>query len=118
MVLNLDDAATPANFLVAYHDGTNATLLKCVAGTYTSVITAVAAYAANKTMRVVKDGTSVSLFYNGAKVGTTQTVSDAGIISNTLHGLFSTYASNILDNFSVFPRGNGSEYSKLDKWIK
>jgi len=114
LVLNLDSAASPANFLLAYVDSTNAYLAKCVSGSYTTLISAAVTYGAGKTLRVVKDGTSVNLFYGGAKVGTTQTVSDAGIISNTLHGLFSTYASNTLDNFTVMARGNGNEYSALD----
>ena len=101
LVLNLDSAASPANFVIAYHDGTNAKLDKCVAGTYTSVISAAAAYSAGKTLRVVKSGTSYSLYYNGNQIGTTQTVSDAGIINNTLHGLFSTYSGNQLDNYSL-----------------
>ncbi len=116
LVLCLDDAATPANFLIAYHDGTKAHLEKCVAGTYTSLISAAAAYSANATLRVIKDGTSVDLFYNEVKVGTTQTVSDAGIKDNTIHGLFSTYPGNTLDNFMLFPRKEG--YSILDKWTK
>jgi len=33
LVLNLDSVATPANFVIGYHDGTNAKLEKCVAGT-------------------------------------------------------------------------------------
>ncbi len=104
VVINLDSAATPANFIIAYHDGTNAHLDKCVAGVYTSLVNAAAAYAASATIRVIKDGTSVSLYYNNAKVGTTQTVADAGIIGNTLHGLFSTYVSNTMDNFTVYAR--------------
>lgn len=101
LVLNLDDADSPANFVIAYHDGTNAKLDKCVAGTYTSVISAAAAYSAGKILRVVKSGTSYSLYYNDVQVGTTQTVSDAGIVSNTRHGLFSTYSGNQLDNYSL-----------------
>ncbi len=116
LVLCLDSAASPANFLIAYHDGTKAHLEKCVAGTYTELIAATATYSANATLRVIKDGNSWDLFYNGAKVGTTQTVSDAGIKDNTIHGLFSTYASNTMDNFTIFPRKTG--YSILNKWIR
>lgn len=101
LVLNLDDAAAPANFVIAFHDGVKAQLWKCVAGTYTSVISANAVYAANATLRVVKSGTSYSLYYNGNQIGTTQTISDAGIINNTLHGLFSTYASNTMDDYRL-----------------
>ena len=39
-------------------------------------------------------GNSVSAYYDGTQVGSTVTVSDAGITGNKNHGLFSTYASN------------------------
>jgi hypothetical protein len=118
MVLNLDDKDTPANFVIAYHDGTNARLEKCVAGVYTTVITAVAAYAAGANLVVVKDGTSYALYYNNLQVGATSTISDAGIISNTLHGMFSTYSGNQLDNFQCFPRGTNGEFWSLEEFTR
>jgi len=114
LVLNLDSAASPANFVVGYHNGTNAVLAKCVAGVWTTVISAAATYSSGATLRVVKDGTSYALFYNNSKVGSTSTISDAGIISNTLAGLFSSYSSNTLDNFQLFARGVENQYSALD----
>ncbi len=109
LVVNLDSAATPANFVIAYHDGTNCKLEKCVAGTYTTVITAAATYSAGAELRVIKDGTAYRLYYNNALVGT-GTIADAGIISNTLHGLFSTYSANTLDNLTIYARGTAGEY--------
>ena len=47
------------------------------------------------------DGNNVSAYYNGTQVGTTQTVSDAGIVSNTRHGLFSTYAANTFAGYTA-----------------
>jgi len=41
-------------------------------------------------------------------IGSEQTVSDAGIISNTKHGLFSTYSGNTFDNFTLWARGSGT----------
>ena len=101
LVLCLDDASSPANFLIAYHDGTKAHLDKCVAGTYTSLINTTTTYSSGATLKVIKSGTSVSLYYNGSQVSTTQTVSDASIINNIIHGLFSTYSGNTLDNYSI-----------------
>lgn len=115
LVLNLDSAGTPANFVIAYLDGNgNAKLEKCVAGTYTSVISATVTYSAGATIRVIKNGTSYSLFYNGAAVGSTSTISDVGVVGNTLHGLFSTSALNSLDNFQIFPVGTSNEFGGLD----
>jgi len=116
LVLNLDDKDSPANFVIAYHDGTMVYLEKCVAGTYTTVQSTVVAYAAGATLVVIKDGTSYSVYYNNAQVGTTRTIADAGIVDNTLHGMFSTYEGNQLDNFLLMPRGTGNEYNTLDRW--
>lgn len=115
LVLNLDSAATPANFVIAYHNGTNCLLEKCVAGVYTTVISAAATYSAGAVLRVIKDGTAYRLYYNNALVGT-GTISDAGIVSNARHGLFSTYSGNSFDNFVVWARGTGGEYSALDSF--
>jgi hypothetical protein len=110
LVLNLDSAAAPANFVIAYHDGVNAKLDKCVAGVYTQMISSAATYAAGARLVVSKSGDKYRLFYNDVLVGAEQTIADAGIVSNKLHGLFSTYASNSLDNFVVWAKGNGGEY--------
>ena len=83
---------------------TIAQLVRCVAGVYTDIISASVTYAAGATLRVIKDGTSYSLYYNNIQVGTTQTISDAGIVDNTIHGLFSTYSGNTLDNLVIYPR--------------
>lgn len=115
LVLNLDSAATPANFVIAYLDGAgNARLDKYVAGTRTSVISAAVTYSAGATLRVIKDGTSYRLFYNGAAVGSVSTISDAGIVDNTLHGLFSTSPLNSADHFCVMPVGSNNEFAGLD----
>lgn len=116
LCLNLDSASSPANFVLAYHDMMNACLLKCVAGVYTSLIATGATYSAGARLVVTKDGTAYRLYYNNALVGTEQTIADAGIISNTLHGLFSTDASNTLDDFVMYARGNEGQYASLDRY--
>ena len=79
----LDDAATPANYLHAYVDQTDgkAYLLKVVGGVTTELIgTAITYGAADQLRVVVSPGTSglsnaqVALYYDGAKIGDTQTV--------------------------------------------
>jgi len=114
LVLNLDSAASPANFVVGYHNGTNAILEKCVAGVYTTLISAAATYGAGNILRVIKDGQKYRLYYNNALIGAEATISDAGIINNRLHGLFSTYNGNSLDQYVIFARGTQGEYAVLD----
>lgn len=101
VVVNLDSITVPNNFVIAYHDGVAMHLDKRVGGTYTSLINIVTTYSANAIIRVTKSGTTYTLFYNGTQVGTPQTISDAGIISNTIHGIFSTHSVNTLDDFSL-----------------
>lgn len=96
----LDSATSPANFIIAYLDGAgNVKADKCVGGTYTNIISGAVTYAAGRVLRLVCAGNDVSCYYNGVQVGSTQTVSDAGIVSNVRHGKFSTYASNTLANY-------------------
>lgn len=116
VVVNLDSAANPQNFIMAYihrSSTTYAYLDEYVAGTLTNKIAATVTYAAGAQLRVIRDGTSCSVFYNGTQVGTLQSMSAN---TNTLHGLFSTSPLNSLDNFAIYPRGNGGEYIALDKW--
>lgn len=113
IVTNLDSTSTPANFLIAYHDGTNVKLDKNVGGTYTNLISSAATYGAGYTLRVITyhsdaNTLKVRVYYNNALIGSEQTVTDVGIISNTKHGLFSTYSGNSFDNFTLWPRGSGT----------
>jgi len=122
-ITNLDDDAAPANFLIAYHDGTNAHLEKCVAGTYTSLINAAAAYAAGRVPRIhtYRDGANLKarLYYNDALIGAEQTIADAGIVDNVIHGQMSTNPVNRLDTFQLFARGEEGQYNAfLDKVVK
>ena len=118
VAMNWDSDSSPANGVIAYHDGTNARLEKNVAGTWTEVISAAATYSANAKIRIIKDGTSYSLYYNGAKIGATVTISDAGVKDNKYHGTFDTYASNTIDNVLFRPRGSDGEYNVLDMFIQ
>lgn len=119
LILKLDSQASPANFILALltNGGNTCTLHKCVAGTYTQLISTAVTYSAGAILRVILDGSAVRLYYNGVQVGTTQTVSDGGIINNVLHGIFSTDAGNVLDNLRLWSRGNDGSYSQLDSYI-
>lgn len=83
------------------------------ATTWTNLIYADFTYSSGATLRVItyhSDASTlkVRVYYNNALIGTEQTVTDAGIISNNKHGLFSTYSGNSLDNFTLFPRGSST----------
>lgn len=101
VVVCLDSESSPANFILGTHDGGRVRLDKVVAGTRTSLIDTAVAFSASAELAVIKDGTSVKLYYNGVQRGTTQTVSDAGIISNTKHGAFSLDSGIGLSNLTI-----------------
>jgi lysophospholipase L1-like esterase len=101
IVANLDSAASPANFILATYGGsTYPYLYKCVAGTYTTLVSTTAvSCGATSRLGIYKVGTSVSMWYGGAQVGTTQTISDVPAAAR--HGIFSTHAGNQLAAFCV-----------------
>lgn len=102
VVANLDNPTSPANFVFASHDGTTARLTKCVGGTYTDLVSDAATYVAGATIEIrrLASTNTYQLWYNGSQIGTNQTISDAGIVSNILYGYFNTYAGNSLSGFS------------------
>jgi hypothetical protein len=102
VVALLDSASNPQNFLIAYHNGTSVLLDKCVGGVYTNLVTTTVAFSANAQIEIRRpSGNTFQLWYGGTQRGTDQTVSDAGIISNTRYGLFSTHSANTFSEFSL-----------------
>lgn len=90
VVICLDSRTNPKYFILASHVGTRILLTKCVNGTCTELIATSSTAVDGQSIAVTKSGTTVTLYYNEVQIGTPQTVSDAGIISNTLYGMFST----------------------------
>ena len=107
--MSFDSVASPANGVIAYHDGTYAYLEKIVGGVWnvTPLIKQAVAYGAGKKLKVVKSGTQYSLYYDDVQMGSTVTISDAGIISNVLHGGFSTYEGNDVGTLEITPYYSG-----------
>ena len=114
LVVCLDSAASPANFIIVYLDGAgNVKADKCVAGTYTNVLSGAVTYGAGYTLHVdINDGVG-RVIYNNLLVGTF-TVADAGVKDNLLHGLFSTYSANSFDNYRLWAKGTGGEHAALE----
>lgn len=113
LVLGLDSAASPANFLIVYVrlDGLGNKVMvdKCLAGTYSNLngggvtMSGNTVYGAGKILRVVKSGANVDVYYNGYQVGTTIALTagtDDAIINGTRHGMFTPKGGgNRLDDF-------------------
>ena len=105
LVLNLDSTSSPANFIIVYHDGTSVKVDEAVAGVYTNKQTTTVTYSAGATLRAIREGTKLRVYYNNALVGAELTMTAN---TNTKHGLFSTYSGNTFDDFTLWPRGSGT----------
>lgn len=104
-----------SNYLYAEHDGTNAYLKQVLAGVTTTLITAAATYSANARLIVDLNETAGRLYWNNALVGTTSSI-NAGLTA-TAHGIRSTDTGGIqLDDFVVYAKGSGGEYSILNQY--
>lgn len=93
------------NYIYAGHDGTNAYMVKRVAGVETTVATAAVAFGAGG-LRVRLSGTGARMYWNNALVQAAVTVGDAALQTSGKHGLYTTNTGNTFDNAVVFAGGN------------
>lgn len=102
--VNLDSQTNPQNYILVYvrglPGGAKIYIDTCLAGVYSSYSAAVwngsaATWNDGDELKVVKAGTSYTVYQNGVKVGVTQTIDQAAIKNNTLHMQFSNYKSNL-----------------------
>lgn len=102
VIWNLDDAATPANFGMAYMDGTYLVVDKNVNGIYSNLASVTQAVTPDQILRIENPaGTNaLSIKYNGVEKAT-PTIADASVIGNTGIALFSTEASNAISKVTI-----------------
>lgn len=111
LILKADNTTNPQNFVVAYitNGGSNgwgiAALCKVINGAWTTLFADHLAsyntqYAVGGILKVIAHENEVSLYYRDTLL-TTVTVSDPEIIGNTIHGLFSTFEEDSIDNFLI-----------------
>lgn len=104
-----------SNYVYAYHDGTNAAMVKVVAGTPTTLTTAAAAYSAGANLVAMCDGTEFTVWYNNTLIGTG---TDPALPGGTRIGLYTTDTGNSFDNFNAWARGTEGQYSAaLDRFL-
>ncbi len=103
------------NYLYVVHNGTNLQFYQRVAGVETPLVNAAATYAVGAVIRCILSGTNGAVYYNGAQVGTTQTVPAS---SSPNHGLYFKDTDSTLDDLVIWPRGTNNEYGSLDKYFQ
>lgn len=99
--INVDDPSNPLNAVIVQIDGNQIELYKLVNGTYSRVYQSALAWVDGDELGVDKSETNYILYRNGAKIGTTQTISDATIINNTNHLQFSTHPGGVFSSFFI-----------------
>ena len=101
VAVNINDPTTPTSGVIAYTRSGTVSLWKYVNGTPTGLIFETsAAYEAGGVIEIRTPSTNTyQLWYRGTQVGADQIISDAAIVSNTYHGLF-TASSGV--RFDVF----------------
>lgn len=102
IIWNLDDPTTPANFGMAYMNGTNLIVDKNVAGTYSNLASVAQAVTQDQILRIENPAGSnvLNILYNGVSKAT-PTIADASIIGNSGIALFSTEANNAISKVVI-----------------
>lgn len=97
VVICLDNTSSPTSFIVGFTNGNACFLYELSAGTYTKHIdnTSVT-FVDGAPLEVRKNGTTVSLWYNGTQVSTDKTVSAT---TGKNHGLFAGYGADTFQDF-------------------
>jgi hypothetical protein len=96
------DSILKANYIIAFHDGVNVRMLKCVAGSLSVLVNIPVAFVTNAELELRRpSGNNFEVWYNGVKVGLTQTINDATIINNTNAGILSTYTANRISEMRI-----------------
>jgi hypothetical protein len=124
LALCVDDAQNPQNLITAVIEGSDVYVDKCVGGTWTRLIETAITYGAAKELRIItwRDGSDLKLlaYYDDIQEGSEQTISDAGIVDNTIHGMIATDADTPtqINNFCLFARGEDGEYNQLARYTR
>lgn len=114
VILSVDSQTTPENFILVLLDGSNyIRVRKCVSGVLSTLSSTSYTYVANATLRIRKSGSAVRVYYNNSLIGSELTISDGAIVNNTLHGIFSSNASNTFDNFTIYAVGTDGSYNAV-----
>jgi hypothetical protein len=114
LALRFDSASSPANGVLVYSDGSgNIKVDKILAGVQSTVSTTAFTYSAGARLMCSFSGSALRTYYNNALIKA-DTIADAALLTGTLHGLFSTDASNTFDDLAIYAIGTSGEYAALD----
>ncbi len=106
-ILSLDNPDNPQNYVVAFLAyGVSSVypllwIFKCVSGTLSKVSSTGTDWTDGQVLTVIKSGDTYTFYRDQNILITTNTISDATIVANTYHGLFSLGGYCTFDNFYI-----------------
>jgi hypothetical protein len=98
--IHLDSYTNPQNGVFAGCGLTKIYLYQFLAGTLTMITSFSYTPVSGAVIKLIQNGITVQVWYNGAQVGTDQTI-DASVLKYAYHGLFSTSPSCSFNSFGV-----------------
>jgi hypothetical protein len=118
IVLCVDDSTTPTDYITIGIDSYDISAVskiytirvcKVVGGVFTLLqnMGLPFTYADGSILRVIKNGAAIKMYFEGKEFSEDVFVSDAGIVNNTKHGLFSIGDSISFDDFQYSRYGSG-----------
>ena len=118
IVIRLDSAATPTQGIIVYFDGAGNIGCEEFTGTttYTALFTAVVkAFTASDSLIVHAMGTAIRIYHEtAAGVQTLIGTGTTTVTTGNLHGIFSTFSGNTLDNLVTYPIGTEGQWESLN----
>lgn len=121
IAIRLNDPTNPTSGIVAFIDPTSA-YVRCyefLGSTWTQRVAAFKSYTNGDSLQIVADGDSIRVFHiTSSNIPTLIGAGTTTILTGNYHGIFSTDPTNQLDDFVVYPRGTGNEYSTLDLYTQ
>jgi len=114
LVLWLDDPADPQNFIIAYHDGANLKVDKCVGGSWANISSKAVSFVAGARLEAVRQYSEpnsaevIQIIYDAERHF--QISAATNPTTDTYFGIFSTDPDNRLDGFLVWPDGQEGDY--------
>ena len=106
LAICLNSQDNPTAGIIIYYNRSNIIVDKFTeTGAWTNLITEAASYSADKVIKadvtVASGHVYLTAYYDNVQKGSQQDITDAAIINNTYHGLFSTTSTNSFDKFYI-----------------
>jgi hypothetical protein len=116
LAVRLDNPAAPANFIIAYMDGTNVKIDECVAGAYAALGTAAKGFTADDWLGLHVMGNAWRLYHRtDAGVVTLIASGTTNVLTGNYVSIFNTYGGNKFGNFEDWPTGSLGEFESLNQ---